>query len=188
MKEKKLTKYHKKRDFKESPEPYGSTNSHTNAPLFVVQKHASRQTHYDFRLQDNGLLKSWAIPKGPSTDHLKKQLAVETEDHPLEYAQFEGTIPPGEYGAGKVIIWDRGTFKNLKPYPLATALSKGEAVIELHGTKLKGKYALIRTHYLGKRSWLFIKMKDRYERPGYSIIQDQPASIVTGKTIEELET
>lgn len=188
MNGKKLNKYSEKRDFNRTPEPEGSLKPRHESPLFVVQKHAARQTHYDFRLEEQGVLKSWAIPKGPSTDHVKKQLAVETEDHPLEYAQFEGTIPLGAYGAGKVIIWDRGTFRNLKPYSLSTALAKGEAVIELHGKKLKGDYALIRTHYLGKKSWLLIKMKDEYDRPGYSITQDQPTSVVSGKTIEELDT
>lgn len=183
---KKLTSYKKKRDFSRTPEPHASENSTFEHPLFVIQQHASRSMHYDFRLEDEGVLKSWAVPKGPSTDPHEKQLAVETEDHPVEYAQFEGIIPSGNYGAGKVIIWDRGTFKNLKNIPLSAALKKGEAVVELHGEKLKGEYVLIRTQYQNGKSWLLIKMKDSYARPGYSITKEQPKSIISHKTIEEL--
>ncbi len=186
MSTKKLTSYKKKRDFSHTPEPHNSESSKLAHPIFVVQKHASRSTHYDFRLEDEGVLKSWAVPKGPSTDPHEKQLALETEDHPIEYAQFEGIIPPGNYGAGKVIIWDRGTFKNLKDIPLSVALKKGEAVVELHGEKLKGDYALIRTNYHDKKAWLLIKMKDSYARPEYSITHEQPKSIISHKTIEEL--
>ncbi len=186
MSTKKLSSYHKKRDFSRTPEPQGAETSKLAKPHFVVQKHASRSLHYDVRLEDEGVLKSWAVPKGPSTDPHDKQLAVETEDHPLEYAHFEGIIPPGNYGAGKVIIWDRGTFKNLKDIPLADALKHGEATIKLFGKKLKGKYALIRTNYQGRKSWLLIKMKDEHAQQGYSITLEQPESVVSGKRIEEL--
>lgn len=186
MATKKLSPYQKKRDFSKTPEPRDSRVHHEQKPHFVVQKHASRSTHYDFRLEDEGVLKSWAIPKGPSTDPHDKQLALETEDHPLDYAHFEGIIPPGNYGAGSVIIWDQGTFTNLKDIPFSRALKNGEATFTLHGKKLKGNYALIRTNYQGRKSWLLIKMKDDYARAGYSITHEQPKSVVSGKTIEEL--
>ncbi len=188
MSTKKLTSYRKKRDFSRTSEPEGSKKEGTLAkPHFVIQKHASRSLHYDFRLEDEGVLKSWAVPKGPSTDPHDKQLALETEDHPLDYAHFEGIIPPGNYGAGKVLIWDQGTFRNLKDIPLADALNNGEATFELQGKKLRGNYALIRTNYQGRKSWLLIKMKDAYAQTGHSITKERPESVVSGKTIEEID-
>ena len=186
MSKKTLKPYHNKRDFSQTTEPKGSLGSPSNYPKFVIQKHASRALHYDLRLEDEGVLKSWALPKGPSTDSAKKQLAIETEDHPLEYADFEGIIPPGNYGAGKVIIWDTGTFRNLKDITLSEALKNGEATVWLDGKKLQGGYALIRTNYRGKKSWLFIKMKDQMAQPGRIITDELPKSVVSNKTIEEL--
>ncbi len=186
MSKKDLKTYRKKRDFSTTPEPKGSTMKASKKPRFVIQKHASRTLHYDLRLEDEGVLKSWAIPKGPSTDPKDKQLAIETEDHPLEYGEFEGIIPQGNYGAGNVLIWDSGTFNNMKDIPLKKALKNGEATIELNGKKLKGGYALIRTKYQGKKSWLFIKMKDEHAKPDYTITKKEPLSVVSGKSIEEL--
>lgn len=185
MSTKKLTSYQDKRDSSHTPEPYDSESSTLAHPLFVVQQHAARSMHYDFRLEDNGVLRSWAIPKGPSTDPHEKQLALETEDHYLEYAHFEGIIPAGSYGAGKVIIWDRGSFKNIKPETILTAYQRGEILVELQGEKLQGNFALIRTNYQGRKAWLLIKMKDDLAQPGYSITKKQPQSIISGKTIGE---
>ena len=186
MSKKTLKTYREKRNFRQTTEPKDSLGSPANHPKFVIQKHASRALHYDLRLEDEGVLKSWALPKGPSTDSAKKQLAIETEDHPLEYADFEGIIPPGNYGAGKVIIWDTGTFRNLKDIPLSEALKNGEATVWLDGKKLQGGYALIRTNYRGKKSWLFIKMKDEMAQPGRIITDELPSSVVSDRTIEEL--
>ena len=181
----KLKTYQSKRTFSKTSEPRGTVHRPHKEPIFVIHKHDARSLHYDLRLEDEGVLKSWAIPKGPSTDPDDKRLAIETEDHPLEYAHFEGVIAEGNYGAGGVIIWDSGTFKNLKEEPLSHCLQKGKVEIWLNGEKLQGGYALIRTH-LTPNSWLFFKMKDDYAAPG-SITKQEPRSVVSGKTIEEVE-
>ena len=134
--------------------------------MFVVQKHDASTLHYDFRLEINGFLKSWAVPKGPSTDPREKRLALPTEDHPLDYAHFEGVIPEGEYGAGTVIVWDTGTYRNLnrneddETVSMADAVQQGEIKVWLEGRKIKGGYALIRTGKGKKERWLLVKMKD----------------------------
>ncbi|WP_292375612.1 MULTISPECIES: DNA polymerase ligase N-terminal domain-containing protein [unclassified Methanosarcina] len=147
-----LEEYERKRNFKKTPEP--STNDFgksSNKPIFVVQRHDARKLHYDFRLEMDGVLKSWAVPKEPPKDAGTRRLAIETEDHPLAYADFEGEIPAGEYGAGKVEIWDRGTFELLKR-------EEREIVVALEGDKLKGTYVLVRTKYgKGEKGWLFFK-------------------------------
>ncbi len=152
-------------------------------PIFVIQKHNARSLHYDFRLESNEVLISWAIPKGPSTNPAIKHLAIQTEDHSLEYATFEGIIPEGEYGAGAVLIWDRGPYKNLKNQPIETCLKDGIITVWLEGKKLKGGYALIKTD---KRNWLFFKMKDQFANSDRDIVIDEPRSVISGKTIEEL--
>jgi len=162
-----LLLYKKKRNFSISPEPQGNIMTHHKYPIFVIQKHDASHLHYDFRLEINGILKSWAIPKGPSTNLSDKRLAIETEDHPMSYATFEGTIPAGEYGAGTVKIWDSGTFKNIKEkdgkeIPIVDCYKNGHIEIDVTGTKLHGKYALIRTTSDDNTKWLLIKMHDEH--------------------------
>jgi bifunctional non-homologous end joining protein LigD len=152
--------YKSKRDFKKTSEPSGSSQKKkSKKPVFVVQKHQARALHYDFRLEVDGVLKSWAVPKGPSKNSKDKRLAVMTEDHPIEYATFAGDIPAGEYGGGKVEIWDSGTYESEKS--MKTALRDGTVEVNLSGKKLKGMYALVRTNMGGsKKNWLLIKMKE----------------------------
>ncbi|HSX12302.1 MAG TPA: DNA polymerase ligase N-terminal domain-containing protein [Rhabdochlamydiaceae bacterium] len=154
----KLLAYRKKRNFKKTPEPSGTKKRAVKKPLFVVQKHYASHLHYDFRLEMEGVLKSWAVPKGIPTKTAEKRLAIETEDHPLEYAYFKGVIPEGQYGAGRVEIWDRGTFINLKEIPLKKSYRNGRMELELKGKKLKGAFALI---HFREKQWLLIKMKKR---------------------------
>lgn len=147
-----LEEYEIKRNFKKTPEPVTSEFEKSSDKLiFVVQRHDARKLHYDFRLEMDGVLKSWAVPKEPPKDAGTRRLAIETEDHPLAYADFEGEIPAGEYGAGKVEIWDRGTFELLKR-------EEKEIMVALEGEKLKGTYVLVRTKYgKGEKGWLFFK-------------------------------
>ena len=190
-----LRKYRSKRTFDNSPEPKGDTKTPKRGkhPIFVIQKHDASHLHYDFRLEIDGVLKSWAVPKGPSTDPHEKRLAVETEDHPMEYATFEGVIPEGHYGAGPVIVWDTGTFDNIKEkdgklIPLKQCYKNGQIEVELHGKKLKGGYALIHTSMGGdKKQWLLIKMNDDYADARRNPISTQPESVLSGKTIEEIK-
>src|SRR5919106_5015650 len=141
-----LKEYRRKRDFSKSPEPSGKKGKKTTKPIFVVQKHDASRLHYDFRLEVDGVLKSWAVPKGPATDPRDKRLAVEVEDHPLEYADFEGVIEEGNYGAGAVIVWDTGTYEKLgEEESMAEALERGHVSVWLHGQKVAGGYTLQRT-------------------------------------------
>ena len=155
-----LKTYREKRDFSLTSEPSGEGIS-TGERIFVVQEHSSRNLHYDLRLEVDGVLKSWAVPKGPSLDPRDKRLAIQTEDHPLEYALFEGTIPQGQYGAGTVVVWDTGPYRNMtqkdgQEISMGEALHSGHAAFWLEGKRLKGGYALTRT----KRGWILVKMKD----------------------------
>ena len=164
-----LTTYKAKRNFKESPEPTGGVSDKSGL-RFVVQKHDASHLHYDFRLEMDDVLKSWAVPKGPSTDPDVKRLAVQVEDHPYDYGNFEGIIPSG-YGAGTVMIWDEGFYEPVD-YPgmdrekdeklLRKELRAGKLTIHLHGKKLKGAFALIRSKSGSENNWLFFKMKDKY--------------------------
>jgi len=166
-----LEKYKEKRDFHTTPEPPARPGQPHRKPIFVVQEHHASRLHYDFRLEADGVLKSWAVPKEPSTDPANKRLAVHVEDHPLAYANFAGTIPEGQYGAGTVEIWDSGTFDNLlteKPVPqtVAEGIAAGRLEFALHGKKLRGRFALIRMSGKGRKdNWLLIKMKDEMARP-----------------------
>lgn len=188
-----LDKYHEKRDFTRTPEPTGhSDSSEKDAGVprrYVIQKHHARTLHYDLRLEDNGVLKSWAVPKGPSLDPAEKHLAVAVEDHPLEYGDFEGSIPDGEYGGGKVIVWDFGTFEPIgEGETFSEMLERGAAKIRLNGAKLQGGFALIRTRWGGKdKNWLLIKEKDQYARPGYKVTEEEPLSVLSGRDVEEVE-
>jgi len=184
---KKLTRYRSKRDFTKTTEPKGTLHTTSKQPIFVVHKHDARSLHYDLRLEDEGVLKSWAIPKGPSTDPDVKHLAVQTEDHPYEYKDFEGVIAEGNYGAGGVIIWDKGTFENLKQKPLDECIKEGHVVVSFKGKKLHGAYALIRTHLRGKDSWLFFKMKDQYAHKDFDLTKERPNSVVSHKSVEKIE-
>jgi len=191
MPKKTLEDYQAKRDFRRTPEPRGEGRQLSPAPLFVVQKHDASRLHYDFRLEVDGVLKSWAIPKGPSTDPREKRLAVPTEDHPLEYAGFEGVIPEGEYGAGSVLVWDTGPFRNLTekkgvPVPLAEAVAHGHLKVWLEGHKLKGGYALTRFKTGKDEAWLLVKADDEAADATGDVLKTRPESVLSGRTLEEI--
>jgi bifunctional non-homologous end joining protein LigD len=184
-----LAKYRAKRHFDVTPEPAGSDESPALEKhlSFVVQKHQASHLHYDFRLEWNGVLLSWAIPKGPSLDPSVKRLAVAVEDHPIEYGGFEGTIPEGEYGGGTVMVWDRGTWEPESPN-VDLSLRKGELKFALHGTKLKGSWVLVRTKPLGKSnraSWLLIKHKDRHASP-QDKVSAKPRSVLSKRLMVDV--
>ncbi|MFH0849889.1 MAG: DNA polymerase ligase N-terminal domain-containing protein [Candidatus Bathyarchaeota archaeon] len=182
-----LAKYRNRRDLSESPEPPGELTDGEGEPIFVVQKHAASTLHYDLRLESGGVLKSWAVPKGPSMDPKVRRLAVPTEDHPMAYAGFEGVIPEGHYGAGTVIVWDQGAFTNMKEGKgFAESLEEGHATIRLDGEKLRGGFALIRTDGGGRPRWLFFKMKDGEARPGSDVAEEMPGSVVSGRSLEQV--
>lgn len=186
-----LTEYKKKRSFEETPEPTGG-KAKGEKLQFVVQKHDASRLHYDFRLEVKGVLKSWAVPKGPSLNPAEKRLAMMVEDHPFDYKDFEGIIPEGNYGAGTVIVWDEGTYepvedvgeKSAQEKHLMKALRDGSVKIRLHGKKLKGEFALVRTKGRGENSWLLIKHRDRYASE--KDVRDRDKSVVSGKTIEKM--
>jgi len=182
-----LRRYREKRDLENSPEPPGEVVEGGVEPIFVVQKHAASTLHYDLRLESGGVLRSWAVPKGPSMDPSVKRLAVPTEDHPMAYAGFEGVIPEGHYGAGAVIVWDRGTFTNLKPGKgFAESLEEGHATFRLDGVRLRGGFSLLRTGGDAKPRWLLFKMKDGDARPGSDIAEEEPGSVLTGRSMEQV--
>lgn len=188
----KLEAYRRKRDFAKTSEPSGSSRRKTQGkPRFSVQKHRSKSLHYDLRLEVEGVLKSWAVPKGPSLDTKTKRLAVPTEDHPLDYIDFEGTIPEGEYGAGTVIVWDIGTYENTteadgKQVPMTEALEKGHATVFLSGKKLVGGFALTRTGRGKNERWILVKMKDDFASSDLDILEAEPDSALTGRSVEEV--
>ena len=186
-----LEKYRQKRDFTRTSEPAGSDDEISGKHIFVVQKHAARHLHYDFRIEMDGVLKSWAVPKGPSLDPAAKRLAVHVEDHPLEYAEFEGTVPEGEYGGGTVMVWDRGFWEPLGDE--RAGYSQGALKFSLHGEKLRGSWALVRMKNRpgsreGRENWLLIKERDGEAKTGddAEITVQMPDSALTGKTMEEI--
>jgi DNA ligase D-like protein (predicted 3'-phosphoesterase) len=191
MADRRLQEYRRRRDRRKTPEPTGGRRSAGKRPRFVVQEHQARTHHFDFRLEVEGVLKSWAVPKGPSTDPRDKRLAMPVEDHPLDYAEFEGVIPAGQYGAGAVVVWDRGAYDNLteddgKPKPVAQALEDGHLVIRLHGKKLEGGYALQRVAKGKDERWLLIKLKDEAADARRRPVASQPQSVLSGRTVDDL--
>jgi bifunctional non-homologous end joining protein LigD len=194
-----LATYEAKRDFGVTPEPRGSSQDGSSAAnksaakatlQFVIQKHDARRLHYDVRLEIDGAMASWAVPKGPSYDPTVRRLAVQTEDHPMEYNAFEGRIPDGEYGAGDVLIWDRGTYETVPPGVQREMMDKGHLHVRLFGDKLQGDWHLIRTDRKGgddgaggsgKAQWLFFKAKDRLANAKYDVVVERPESVVSGR-------
>jgi bifunctional non-homologous end joining protein LigD len=196
-----LATYWEKRDFSRTGEPAGSTagaaaaiSSDISAPRFVVQRHRARQLHYDLRLEIDGVLVSWAVPKGPALDPGVRRAAFRVEDHPLEYLDFEGVIPAGQYGGGDVIVWDIGTWAAHKatqvtdPPDLGRALAGGELHLELHGEKLRGHFMLIRTRAdsSGREQWLLFHKRDDFAVAGWNP-EDHPHSVLTGRTNDEVK-
>jgi bifunctional non-homologous end joining protein LigD len=183
----KLSEYNRKRDFDVTPEPDGTPSKpREENHSFVVQKHDATRLHYDFRLEVDGVLVSWAIPRGPSLNPADKRMAVRTEDHPLDYADFEGVIPSGEYGGGPVIVWDRGTYENLGSELMSKGIRKGRIKFRLNGEKLHGAWSLIRMIRSPKETWLLVKMVDAYADRKRDLVEEQPQSVISGKRVEEV--
>ena len=186
-----LVKYKEKRTFNETPEPEGGKPV-KDSLRFVIQKHAASRLHYDFRLEMDGVLKSWAVPKGPSTDPSVKRLAMMVEDHPYDYSTFEGIIPEGNYGAGTVMVWDEGTYEPIEKVAgkagqekaLLKELKKGSLKFILHGKKLRGEFALVKTHGMAENSWLLIKHRDAFAKE--TDITKQDKSVVSGKNLDKI--
>lgn len=179
-----LTEYKRKRDFKKTNEPSGKPvpKKIKGASRFVIQKHAARRLHYDFRLEMESVLKSWALPKGLPWKRGEKHLAVEVEDHPIEYEDFEGVIPEGQYGGGTVMVWDYGTYKPEETDDAEAALRKGDFKFTLDGEKLKGSWVLVRTR---ERQWLLIKHRDYYTMEE-EVTELAPVSILTRRSLAEI--
>jgi bifunctional non-homologous end joining protein LigD len=189
----KLTEYRRKRDFRRTAEPRGGKAARAKRLAFVIQKHAASRLHFDLRLELDGVMKSWAVPKGPSLDPSVKRLAMQVEDHPIEYNTFEGTIPEGEYGGGTVMVWDRGTYTygGDDPDPAAglrKGYAKGDFKFVLAGERLRGSWVLVRIRRGDPRKpqWLLIKHRDEYAEEGSDVVAEYPTSGVTGRTMEEI--
>ena len=190
-----LATYRKKRDFEVTPEPSGGSvvkQTKKSKLVFVLQKHAASHLHFDLRLEVDGVMKSWAVPKGPSMDPSVKRLAMQVEDHPMEYNKFEGTIPQGEYGGGTVMLWDRGTYSADKPKngsheaAIRDGYEKGKIDFTFHGERVQGSFALVRTQRGPKPQWLLIKHRDEYAQPGSDVVAENPTSVTTGRTMDEI--
>jgi bifunctional non-homologous end joining protein LigD len=188
-----LAEYRSKRAFTKTPEPAGRVRRSNRRRIFVVQKHDASRLHYDFRLAVNGVLASWAVPKGPSMNPADKRLAVRTEDHPLEYAKFEGVIPPGQYGAGTVMVWDLGKYEPLENQPPEEQLARGKIHIALLGEKLRGGFALVEIERRSTSSsrrdyWLLIKSRDEYADPSWNIESPRlDRSVLSGRSLKEIK-
>jgi bifunctional non-homologous end joining protein LigD len=187
----KLSDYRKKRHFEVTPEPQGigdTPKQRDGSLIYVIQKHMASRLHYDFRLEWRGVLLSWAVPKGPSLDPGVKRLAMQVEDHPVEYSTFEGTIPEGQYGGGTVMLWDRGTWKP-DSADVDASLQKGEIKFTLRGKKLKGSWVLVRTRGFGKSplrsSWLLIKHRDQYASAS-EVTRELPLSVDSGRLLADI--
>jgi DNA ligase D-like protein (predicted 3'-phosphoesterase) len=192
----KLGAYQDKRDFGRMSEPSGRRRAARSRadrePGFVIQHHLASSDHYDFRLEVDGVLKSWAVPKGPSVDPASKRLAVPTEDHPLDYATFEGTIGAGEYGGGTVMVWDTGSYHNTTEHngealSMADGLERGHVTFALTGTKLAGGYALTRTRTAPKPQWILVKMRDGDASARRDPVRSATKSALSGRTMRQIE-
>ncbi len=183
-----LDRYQEMRDFSRTPEPAGTPQPSDGRPRFVIQRHRARRLHYDFRLEVDGVLASWAVPKGVTLDPGVRHLAVHVEDHPMDYELFEGVIPGGEYGSGDVIVWDRGTWELHKDPDPATAIENGEIHAELFGEKVKGRIVMIRTKAdrSGKEQWLLLHKRDEFAVEGWDP-EDHPRSVLSGLTNDEVK-
>lgn len=190
-----LREYVEKRDFSRTPEPSGGEGGKPDSsrPVFVIQEHRASSHHWDLRIQVGDTLKSWAVPKGPSTDPSEKRLAIPTEDHPLEYADFEGVIPEDEYGGGTVLVWDAGPYTNLKTdddgeeVPVEDQLQDGHATLWLHGEKIRGGYSLVRTDMGDEERWLLVKMDDDEADARRNPTSTEPESVLSGRTLDQIE-
>jgi bifunctional non-homologous end joining protein LigD len=191
-KSKPLAEYKRKRDFTKTAEPEGKATRRrsTRGLRFVIQKHAASHLHFDFRLELDGVMKSWAVPKGPSYDPSVRRLAMEVEDHPIEYNTFEGTIPKGEYGGGTVMLWDRGTYEpegGGGAEALRDGYERGDLKIVMHGKRMKGGWVLVRMRREGGRAqWLLIKHRDELADPDYDVVEEAVTSVASGRTMEEI--
>lgn len=186
-----IATYNQKRDFSKTAEPRGSHGKSTELLRFSFQMHDASQLHFDFRLEADGVLKSWAVPKGPSTDKRQKRLAVRTEDHPLNYINFEGVIPEGSYGGGTVLVWDIGTYENItekegKIRDINESIEKGHFLIMLNGKKLNGTYAMTRIDD-EKGHWLLVKMDDEHADARRNPVKTELTSAISGKTLDEIK-
>lgn len=187
-----LKDYNEKRKFDETTEPKGKTKKSKDKLIFVIQRHAASRLHYDFRLEMDGVLKSWAVPKGPSLDPKDKRLAMMVEDHPYDYKDFEGNIPEGNYGAGQVEVWDSGTYEPLDnnsklsdEKELLKELHAGSLKFILHGKKLKGEFALVKMKNTEENSWLLIKHKDDFAESDYDAEENTAKNSLVTKFLEE---
>jgi bifunctional non-homologous end joining protein LigD len=183
-----LEEYARKRSFEKTPEPAPGKSKSTRGarPYFCVQRHDASRLHYDFRLEIDGVLKSWAVPKGPSLDPAVKHFAAHVEDHPVDYGDFEGNIPAGNYGAGSVMLWDAGTFELLGGVPGADQIARGDLKFRLEGEKLKGDFALVHMKGRGKgNDWLLIKKRDEFAVAGWDV-EEHAYSVLSGRTQEEI--
>jgi DNA ligase D-like protein (predicted 3'-phosphoesterase) len=188
-----LERYRTRRDLDASPEPPGEVRSPSDRPIFVVQQHDASSMHYDLRLEADGVLLSWAVPKGPSTDPRDKQLAIRTEDHPVDYADFEGNIPEDEYGGGTVIVWDIGPYRNLstdddgEERPVREAVDHGHLEVWLEGEKLQGGYALTHAKLGGDEdNWLLVKVDDEAADARRDPTSTQPRSVLSERTVAKV--
>jgi bifunctional non-homologous end joining protein LigD len=192
-----LTEYRRKRDFGKTAEPEGggTASKDTRRLHFVIQKHAASHLHYDLRLELDGVMKSWAVPKGPAPDPSIKRLAMQVEDHPIEYNTFEGTIPAGEYGGGTVMLWDNGWYEPEKgggEDGVREGYRKGDLKVVFHGKRMKGSWVLVRTRGWGsssassKPSWLLIKHRDEHAEPGDALVERHTTSVTTKRTMEQI--
>jgi DNA ligase D-like protein (predicted 3'-phosphoesterase) len=187
----KLSACKRKRDLGRTPDLKGKSKRTKKRRIYVIQKHDASRLHYDLRLEINGVLKSWAVPKGPSTDPSEKRLAVETEDHPLGYEDFEGVIPENEYGAGTVMVWDIGGYENTKQRnggqkAMTKCYDDGEIEVKLNGKKLKGGYVLKRFRRGKKPQWLLIKMRDADADARRNPVSSQPKSALSNRTLKQI--